>query len=173
MPHGKLRASDRDRDRVVELLNVAFSEGRLPKDEYDGRLENAFSPRRPASAPHLGGHRQVSGCERLDPVGCRRAGQVDVSLDRERDAVPGPARFGQLGSAHPAQLGDGRGAHDCTRWCGRSWRRVERPRVRRDSLTMRRDRAAAAGWLGMRRVVLVVILDPDDIDSSRNPVRVR
>ena len=42
---GKLRASDADRDRVVELLNVAYSEGRLSKDEYDGRLENAFSAR--------------------------------------------------------------------------------------------------------------------------------
>ncbi len=42
---GKLRASDTDRDHVVELLNVAYSEGRLSKDEYDGRLENAFSAR--------------------------------------------------------------------------------------------------------------------------------
>jgi Domain of unknown function (DUF1707)/Domain of unknown function (DUF4190) len=42
---GKMRASDSDRDRVVELLNVAFSEGRLAKDEYDSRLERAFSAR--------------------------------------------------------------------------------------------------------------------------------
>ena len=42
---GRLRASDTDRDRVVELLSVAYSEGRLSKDEYDGRLENAFSAR--------------------------------------------------------------------------------------------------------------------------------
>jgi hypothetical protein len=40
-----MRASDADRDRVAELLNVAYSEGRLSKDEYDGRLENAFSAR--------------------------------------------------------------------------------------------------------------------------------
>jgi hypothetical protein len=40
-----MRASDADRDRVVELLNVAYGEGRLSKDEYDGRLENAFSAR--------------------------------------------------------------------------------------------------------------------------------
>jgi hypothetical protein len=40
-----LRASDSDRDRVAELLNVAFSEGRLSKDEYDSRLESAFSAR--------------------------------------------------------------------------------------------------------------------------------
>jgi hypothetical protein len=42
---GKMRASDSDRDRVVELLNVAYSEGRLSKDEYDDRLENALSAR--------------------------------------------------------------------------------------------------------------------------------
>jgi len=42
---GKMRACDTDRNRVVELLNVAYSEGRLSKDEYDGRLENALSAR--------------------------------------------------------------------------------------------------------------------------------
>ena len=40
-----MRASDADRDRVVELLNVAYSEGRLSKDEYDRRLENALAAR--------------------------------------------------------------------------------------------------------------------------------
>jgi hypothetical protein len=42
---GKMRACDTDRNRVVEHLNVAYSEGRLSKDEYDGRLENALSAR--------------------------------------------------------------------------------------------------------------------------------
>ena len=42
---GKMRASDTDRDRVVEHLNVAYSEGRLSKDEYDGRLEKALFAR--------------------------------------------------------------------------------------------------------------------------------
>ncbi len=41
----KMRAADTDRDRVLEVLNTAYSEGRLSKDEYDGRLENAFSAR--------------------------------------------------------------------------------------------------------------------------------
>ena len=41
----KMRAADADRDRVVEFLNIAYSEGRLARDEYDGRLENAFSAR--------------------------------------------------------------------------------------------------------------------------------
>jgi hypothetical protein len=42
---GKMRACDADRDRVVEFLNVAYSEGRLSRDEYDGRLEAALSAR--------------------------------------------------------------------------------------------------------------------------------
>ncbi len=42
---GTMRASNADRDRVVEFLNTAYSEGRLSKDEYDGRLENALSAR--------------------------------------------------------------------------------------------------------------------------------
>ena len=42
---GKMRASDADRDRVAELLNLAYSEGRLSKDEYDARLGSAMSAR--------------------------------------------------------------------------------------------------------------------------------
>jgi Domain of unknown function (DUF1707)/Domain of unknown function (DUF4190) len=42
---GKIRAADADRDRVVEFLKVAYSEGRLSKDEYDGRLDSALSAR--------------------------------------------------------------------------------------------------------------------------------
>jgi hypothetical protein len=42
---GKIRAADADRDRAVELLSTAYSEGRLSRDEYDGRLETALSAR--------------------------------------------------------------------------------------------------------------------------------
>ena len=42
---GKMRACDADRDRVVEFLSLAYSEGRLSKDEYDDRLEHALSAR--------------------------------------------------------------------------------------------------------------------------------
>ena len=50
---GKMRAADADRDRVVERLNVAYSEGRLSKDEHDGRLENALSARTYADLDQL------------------------------------------------------------------------------------------------------------------------
>jgi hypothetical protein len=42
---GMMRAADADRDRVAELLNTAYVEGRLTKDEYDARLESALSAR--------------------------------------------------------------------------------------------------------------------------------
>ncbi len=42
---GKIRAADADRDRVAEFLNTAYIEGRLSKDEYDGRLDKALSAR--------------------------------------------------------------------------------------------------------------------------------
>ena len=48
---GKMRAADVDRDRVVEFLNTAYSEGRLSKDEYDTRLDNALSARTYATRP--------------------------------------------------------------------------------------------------------------------------
>ncbi len=50
---GKMRAADADRDRVVEVLNTAYSEGRLSKDEYDGRLGNALSARTYADLDQL------------------------------------------------------------------------------------------------------------------------
>ena len=50
---GKMQACDADRDRVVEFLSLAYSEGRLSKDEHDGRLENALSARTYADLDQL------------------------------------------------------------------------------------------------------------------------
>ena len=50
---GKLRAADADRDGVVECLSIAYSEGRLSKDEVDGRLGNALSARTYADLDQL------------------------------------------------------------------------------------------------------------------------
>ena len=44
-PHGELRASHEDRDRVVELLRVAAADGRLTSEELDDRLEKALKAR--------------------------------------------------------------------------------------------------------------------------------
>ena len=42
---GQLRASHRDRDRVVEVLRVAAGDGRLTAEELDQRLEAALTAR--------------------------------------------------------------------------------------------------------------------------------
>ena len=38
-----VRASDADRDRVVDVLCAAAGDGRLTADEFEGRLEAALS----------------------------------------------------------------------------------------------------------------------------------
>jgi hypothetical protein len=42
---GRLRASDRDRDRVLDMLKTAFVHGRLTKDELDVRAGQALTAR--------------------------------------------------------------------------------------------------------------------------------
>jgi Domain of unknown function (DUF1707) len=39
VPGGHLRASDHDRDQVADVLNTAFAEGRLSREEHDERLD--------------------------------------------------------------------------------------------------------------------------------------
>jgi DUF1707 SHOCT-like domain/Domain of unknown function (DUF4190) len=50
---GRMRAADKDRDRVAGILGTAYSEGRLSKDEYDARLESALSARTYADLDHV------------------------------------------------------------------------------------------------------------------------
>ena len=50
---GRMRAADADRDRVAGILSMAYSEGRLSKDEYDARLESALSARTYADLDHV------------------------------------------------------------------------------------------------------------------------
>jgi hypothetical protein len=76
---GKMRASDSDRDRVVELLNAAYTEGRLSKDEYDGRLENAFSARTYADLDQIVTDLPVAPATVVAPMG-RTNGLAIASL---------------------------------------------------------------------------------------------
>jgi len=48
-----MRAADADRDRVVEFLQRAYSEGRLSKDEYDVRMGGALAARTYADLDQL------------------------------------------------------------------------------------------------------------------------
>lgn len=43
--HGRMRASDADRERVVDVLKAAFVHGRLAKDELDARAGRVFASR--------------------------------------------------------------------------------------------------------------------------------
>jgi Domain of unknown function (DUF1707) len=43
--HGRLRASHADRERVIEVLKAAFVQGRLAKDEFDLRVDQALASR--------------------------------------------------------------------------------------------------------------------------------
>ena len=43
MARAQMRASTVDRDRAVELLTRAYTEGRLDKDEHDARVERAMT----------------------------------------------------------------------------------------------------------------------------------
>ena len=40
---GQMRASTEDRDRAIELITRAYTEGRLDKDEHDDRVERAMT----------------------------------------------------------------------------------------------------------------------------------
>lgn len=41
--HASLRASDADREQLVDVLKGAFTEGRLSQDEYNDRMERAYT----------------------------------------------------------------------------------------------------------------------------------
>jgi hypothetical protein len=43
--HGHMRASDADRDRVIDVLKAAFAEGRLARDEFDARVGHVLAAR--------------------------------------------------------------------------------------------------------------------------------
>lgn len=49
----QVRAADADRDHVAGILGVAYTEGRLSKDEYDDRLAAALSARTYADLDQL------------------------------------------------------------------------------------------------------------------------
>ncbi len=44
-PHPDLRASDAERERAVDILGHAATEGRLSVDELDGRIQSAYATR--------------------------------------------------------------------------------------------------------------------------------
>lgn len=43
--HGRLRASDADREQVIDVIKVAFVDGRVTKDELDARVSHTLMSR--------------------------------------------------------------------------------------------------------------------------------
>jgi len=79
----KMRASDRDRQQVVERLRSALEDGRLTMEEYVDRMEVAYQAATygdlaplcadlPASSPVIAG-REAAGAVTAPPAVCARA----------------------------------------------------------------------------------------------------
>ena len=53
LARSRLRASHADREQVIGLLKTAFVHGRLTKEEFDGRVDRAFTARTYAELTRL------------------------------------------------------------------------------------------------------------------------
>ena len=65
---GKMRAADSDRDRVAGILGTAFTEGRLTRDEYDDRLQTAFTARTYADLDQVVADLPAAPSTEVEPV---------------------------------------------------------------------------------------------------------
>jgi len=75
------RASQADREHVIGLLKAAFVQGRLTRDEFDGRLDRALVSRTCAELAALTAdlHVDVTGCQPVREPGARRRGVAWVA----------------------------------------------------------------------------------------------
>jgi hypothetical protein len=79
----ELRAGDEDRDRTITRLREAFAEGRLTRDEFDGRMGEAAVARTFSDLDSLTADLPVA----VAPVAVPAASPADVATDdheRER-----------------------------------------------------------------------------------------
>jgi uncharacterized membrane protein len=73
-----IRASDADRERAVNVLSAGFAEGRLPKDEYDERVGQAYSVPTRADLERVTAQLPGGGPGLYNPPG-RRLNQLAVA----------------------------------------------------------------------------------------------
>jgi Domain of unknown function (DUF4190)/Domain of unknown function (DUF1707) len=80
----QMRASTMDRDRAVEVLATAYTEGRLTKDEHDARVERAMTATTfadlDAVVADLPGGRPVAPAPPALPLALRTNGLAIASL---------------------------------------------------------------------------------------------
>jgi hypothetical protein len=78
---GHLRASDADREQVIEVLKAAFAQGQLAKDDFEPRIGQAFAARTYAELADV-----TVGLTGAQPV--RKPDRAQV----RKAAAPDPAR---------------------------------------------------------------------------------
>jgi hypothetical protein len=66
---GHLRASDADRERAIEVLKVAFAQGRLAQDDFEPRIGQAFAARTYAELADVTA--ELIGAQPRQPAGAR------------------------------------------------------------------------------------------------------
>ncbi|RPK51245.1 hypothetical protein EES37_04370 [Streptomyces sp. ADI91-18] len=89
-----LRASDADRERVVERLRDAVAEGRLDMEEFQERLEAAYASRTYAELEPL--------TRDLPAVGGAPAGAAAVAAGSGQEQAAWPERIGGAGTSSTA-----------------------------------------------------------------------
>ncbi len=87
---GRLRASDADREQVIDVLKVAFAQGRLTKDDLDLRAAQAFISRTYAELAAVTADIPVGlgGLVAVKPVRAPREMRPRRNRARVRDGPP-------------------------------------------------------------------------------------
>lgn len=67
LSYGQMRAAHADRERAIDVLKAAFAEGRLDKDEYDGRVGQVYASRTYAELATLTADLPAGPLGTLDP----------------------------------------------------------------------------------------------------------
>ena len=101
---GRFRASDADREQVIDTLKVAFVQGRLTRDELDARAGQTFASRTYAELAAV-----TADIPARPPATREPAGQTGAREPARQPAAREPARqpaarepAGQTGAREPA-----------------------------------------------------------------------
>ena len=101
---GHLRASDADREQVIEVLKAAFAHGGLAKDEFEARIGQTFGSQTYAELADV-----TAGLTRAQPVRTPTGAQAGKAAVRgpagpARARVKKAAAWGTYGIVLPALL---------------------------------------------------------------------
>ncbi|MBT2449343.1 DUF1707 and DUF2154 domain-containing protein [Streptomyces sp. ISL-43] len=99
-PLPDLRASDADRERVVDRLRDAVAEGRLDMDEFEERLEAAYKSRTYAELEPL--TRDLPALGATAPVAAAPVGPAPIGLTKGAAAGSESAWPARIGGGGPA-----------------------------------------------------------------------